>query len=119
MHLHQSARPPKPSHAELRDAFWSAPLDAPLDRKTVAAGLCRSTGWLELLATRGGGPPFLKCGSHRVLYVKRDVLGWWQNYTRRCTSTADQQVAKTKSRQGSAESKSPPSATDAHDAEAT
>jgi hypothetical protein len=86
---HHSARPPRPTQAELRDTFWTAPLDAPLDRKTVAAGLSRSTGWLELLATKGDGPPFLKCGSHRVLYVKRDVLDWWEKYTRRLTSTSE------------------------------
>jgi len=119
MRLSQIAKPPRPSQVELRDVFWSAPIDAPLDRKTVAAGLSRSTGWLELLAVKGGGPPFLKCGSHRVLYVKRDVVAWWENYTRRCTSTSDLQLAKAKRHQESVESKSHPSATEARDADGT
>ncbi len=76
----------------LRNDFWSAPLDALLVRKMVAAGLSRSVGWLELLATKGGGPPFLKVGTHRVLYRKSDVLGWFEKYAIRLTSTSDQRA---------------------------
>jgi hypothetical protein len=62
---------PKPvkSVAELRAEFWNAPDDALLDRKTVAAGIHRSIGWMELKAIHGGGIPFYKCG-RRCLYRK-------------------------------------------------
>jgi len=88
MRLHQSAKPPRPDQVELRNQFWSAPHEALLDRKTVAAGLSRSTGWLELRATRGDGPPFLKVGTHRVLYRKGDVLVWFESYAKQLTSTS-------------------------------
>lgn len=88
MRLHQASKPLRPEHAELRDLFWSAPDEALLDRKTVAAGLSRSTGWLELRARKGDGPIFLKVGTHRVLYKKGDVLAWFENYAKRLTSTS-------------------------------
>ncbi len=93
MRLHKIARPPRPSEAELREAFWNAPMAAPLDRDMTAAGLGYSGGWLELRATKGDGPPFLKAG-HRVRYVKREVLEWWSKYARRMTSTSDKPAAK-------------------------
>src|SRR3954453_8547997 len=88
MRLHQSSRPAKPEQTELRNHFWAAPEQALLDRRTVAAGLSRSTGWLELRATKGDGPPFLKMGTHRVLYRKNDVLAWFDVYAKRLTSTS-------------------------------
>lgn len=89
MRLHQAAKPPRSDMIELRADFWSAPPEALFDRKTVAAGLCRSVGWLELLATNGAGPAFLKAGTHRVLYRKSDVLAWFEQYARRITSTSE------------------------------
>ena len=88
MRLHESARPPKSTKAELRDEFWAAPNEALLSRKVVAAGLSRSSAWLEALAMKGGGPEFLKCGSHRVLYRKKDVLAWFERYATRVISTS-------------------------------
>jgi hypothetical protein len=78
-----------PEIAALRDYFWSAPADALLDRKTVAAGLNRSVSWLEHFVTRGGGPEYLKVGRHRVLYVKRTVLAWFEEYSKRLTSSSE------------------------------
>jgi hypothetical protein len=98
MPLHESARPPRPDRADLRNEFWSAHADALLDRKTVAAGLNRSCGFLEQLATRGGGPAFFKAGTHRVLYRKSDVLSWFEGYAQRITSTPDRAAAKRGSR---------------------
>lgn len=89
MPLHESARPLKPNQVELRNEFLAAPPEAILSRRVVAAGLNRSIGWLELRATKGDGPPYLKVGNFRVSYVKRDVIGWWSNYATRITSTSD------------------------------
>jgi hypothetical protein len=83
MHVHRSAKPPQPDRAALRSEFWAAPDDAWLDRRTVAAGLCMSTHWLEKFVTSGGGPPFRKVGLRRVRYRKRDVLFWFEQYTTR------------------------------------
>ncbi len=89
MLVRQSARPPRAALTELRNAFCEAHADALLDRKTVAAGLNRSVGWLEALATKGGGPAFHKVGTHRVLYRKTDVIAWFDSYARRVASTSD------------------------------
>lgn len=59
MRLNESARPPRPERAELCKAYWDAPTEALLDRKTVAAGLSRSLGWLEQFATKGAATPSL------------------------------------------------------------
>jgi len=92
MHIHSSARPPRPEFALLRNLFCEAHPNALLDRKTVAAGLNRSVGWLEQLATKGNGPPFRKVGTHRVLYQKSEVVAWFDSYARRVTSTSDMYV---------------------------
>ena len=42
------------SDADLRVEFWAAPDAALLDRKTAAAGLGYTVGWLEWAATQGG-----------------------------------------------------------------
>jgi predicted DNA-binding transcriptional regulator AlpA len=83
MRIHRSANPPGPDRAALRSEFWDAPDDAWLDRKTVAAGLGMSISWLEKLATQGNGPPYRKMGKRRVLYRKRDVVAWFENYASR------------------------------------
>lgn len=57
----------------LMHIFWEAPNEALLDRKTTAAGMGMSMGWMELKATHGGGVPFMKCGK-RCLYKKSDVI---------------------------------------------
>jgi hypothetical protein len=88
MVLRQTARPTRADRVSLRDLFWSAPVDAILDRRTVAAGLNRSVSWLEQLATKGGGPEYLKIGRHRVGYRKRDVVSWFDSYVIRATSTS-------------------------------
>jgi hypothetical protein len=76
-----------PSIPDLRNDFWKSPDDALLDRRTTAAGLIRSNAWMELKATTGGGPPFLKCG-RRVLYRKRDVLAWLEANSLQASSTS-------------------------------
>ena len=40
------------SAADLRAEFWRAPDEALLDRKTAAAGLGYTVGWLEWVASR-------------------------------------------------------------------
>ena len=49
-------RPPRASIADLRADFWRAPDESLLDRKTTAAGMGYTVGWLEFVATNGGGP---------------------------------------------------------------
>ena len=84
-----SRAPPRltPTVADLRTEFWNAPLEALLDRPTTAAGLGRSVAWMELKATRGGGPPFIKFG-RRVLYEKRTALEWLRAHSRQVSSTS-------------------------------
>jgi hypothetical protein len=84
----ESARPLKVELAELRDFFWSAPDEALLDRKTVAAGLNRSVSWLEHFVTHGGGPEYLKVGPHRVLYRKGTVVRWFEQYSTKMSSSS-------------------------------
>ena len=77
----------RPSPAALRTEFWSAPADTLLDRSTTAAALNRSNAWLEMKATAGGGPPFLKFG-RRVLYRKSAVLAWLEANSLPASSTS-------------------------------
>ena len=72
----------------LRIEFWEAPVDALLDRKTIAAGLNHSMGWMELKATTGGGVPFYKCGK-RCLYRKSDALKWLETHSKMVNSTSE------------------------------
>jgi predicted DNA-binding transcriptional regulator AlpA len=78
--IHNSAKPPRPDRAALRFEFWAAPDDAWLDRKTVAAGLGMSVSWLEKLVTQGSGPPYRSVGTRKVVYRRRDVLRWFDEY---------------------------------------
>ena len=79
---------PMPTQAELIQLFWSAPDDALLDRKTIAAGLSLSPTTLEIYAVKGGGPTYIKRGQH-VRYTKRDALAWHEAKCRRITSTSE------------------------------
>lgn len=79
---------PISTKAELLGLFWSAPDDALLDRKTVAAGLNLSAITLEIYAVKGGGPAYIKRG-RRVLYVKRDALAWHVAQSCRVASTSE------------------------------
>ena len=87
--LNELARPRRAEVAALRDEYVNAPLDALLTRQVVAAGTNRSISFYEKLASRGGGPAFLKVGARSVLYRKRDVEDWFDGYVRRITSTSE------------------------------
>ena len=76
------------SAADLRVEFWRAPVQALLNRKTTAIGLGYTVGWLEWVATNGGGPVLTKIG-RTVRYRKADVLAWLQANSRRISSTAE------------------------------
>jgi hypothetical protein len=76
------------SDADLRTDFWRAPDQTLLSRKTAAAGLGYTVGWLEWAATHGGGPVLTKLG-RSVRYRKADVLAWLEANSRRIRSTAD------------------------------
>jgi hypothetical protein len=79
---------PRTTATDLRTEFWSAPLEALLDRKTAAAGIGLTVGWLECVATHGGGPVLTKIG-RSVRYRKADVLAWLDANSRRIQSTAE------------------------------
>ena len=66
-------RPQRASIADLRAEFWRAPDESLLDRKTTAAGMGYTVGWLEFVATNGGGPVLTKIG-RSVRYRKADAL---------------------------------------------
>ena len=76
------------STADLRAEFWYAPEDSLLDRKTTAAGIGYTVGWLEAVALTGGGPILTKLG-RTVRYRKTDVLAWLKANSRRIRSTAE------------------------------
>lgn len=84
----QAQRPQRASTADLRAEFWRAPDESLLDRKTTAAGLGYTVGWLEYVATHGGGPVLTKIG-RSVRYRKSDVLVWLRANSRRIRSTAE------------------------------
>lgn len=67
-----STKEPK---SKLINEFWEAHIESLLDRKTTAAGIGMSLGWMELKACYGGGPPYYKF-DRRCLYKKREVLDW-------------------------------------------
>lgn len=87
---------PKPTLAELRDAFWTSPDHALLDRVTTAAGISRSVGWMELKAIRGGGIPYIKSGG-KCLYRKSDALAWIEANGIRVSSTSELPPAQRRS----------------------
>jgi len=76
------------SAATLRAEFWQAPIEALLDRKTAAAGMGYTVGWLEWVATNGGGPTLTKIG-RTVRYRKADVLAWLEANSRRIERTSE------------------------------
>ena len=76
------------STADLRTEFWRAPDQSLLDRKTTAAGMGYTVGWLESVATNGGGPILTKIG-RSVRYRKFDILAWLRTNSRRIHSTAE------------------------------
>lgn len=78
---------PNQTTAELRREFAEAALEEFLTRRVVAPGIGYSQSYLELRATKGGGPPFYKRG-RRVLYKKSDVLAWLEANSQRVTSTS-------------------------------
>jgi len=67
--------------------FLSAPADALLPTKIVAAYLNKSISWFNNKAISGGGVPFIKLGNKR-LYQKQDVLVWLEANTEKVTSTS-------------------------------
>ena len=75
------------TRSTLRVEFDSAPEDALLTQRHVAAWLEKSEGWCELRRTAGGGPPYLKLG-RSVRYRKRDVLAWLNDVAIAATSTS-------------------------------
>jgi hypothetical protein len=56
--------------------FWLSPDESLHDRKTIAAGICHSVRWIELLEKAGIGPPTLRIG-HKKLTKKIDALNWF------------------------------------------
>ena len=68
--------------------FLSAPADALLPTKIVAAFLNKSISWFNSKAVSGGGIPFIKLGNKR-LYQKQDVLNWLDNNTKKVNSTSE------------------------------
>lgn len=72
----------------LRTEFWNAPSNALLDRKTTAAGIGYSPGWMEIKAITGGGIPFHKVG-RRCLYRKSDALAWLKENSKYVRTTSE------------------------------
>jgi len=64
---------------ELRTEFYSRPADALVDRATAAAVFYLTAASFEAMAIKGGGPPY-RCAGRRVLYVKADLLAWYQQH---------------------------------------
>lgn len=78
--------------SELIKLFWTAPDEALLPTKVVAAGLGLSSTTLEIYRIRGAGPVFMKRGNS-VLYTKKDVLAWHDSKTTRVSSTSELNAA--------------------------
>lgn len=68
--------------------FLSAPADALLPTKIVAAYLNKSISWFNCKAVSGGGIPYIKLGNKR-LYKKQDVLDWLNSQTKKVNSTSE------------------------------
>lgn len=71
----------------LRAEFWRADQNALLDRATVAAAHYLSLATMEALATKGGGPKYMRIG-RRALYRKSDVVAWAEQSGRVVENTA-------------------------------
>lgn len=84
----EQTAPTKSTTHDLSVVFWTAPNEALLSRPTTAAGIGYSVSWLELKATRGGGPRMTKIG-RRVLYRKVDVLAWLEINSRTVNHTSE------------------------------
>ncbi len=82
-----TATPVPTAAAQLRAEFWSLPADALLDRSTTAAGTYRSVKALEEMATKGGGPRYIRLG-RKALYRKSDVLQWIEANSQTIENTA-------------------------------
>lgn len=72
--------------AERISVFWTVPNEALLDRRTVAAGIGRSTKWIEMRACYGGFVDFIKAGN-KCLYRKSDVIAWLEANGRRVNAS--------------------------------
>ena len=76
----------KPTPNELRIEFYALPTDALIDRDTVAAVLYLKRQTVELLAIKGGGPPYSRI-CRRALYRKSEFLAWAAKSGRRVENT--------------------------------
>ena len=81
--------------AALRAEFWSLPVDAYVDRETVAATLFVAVVSMEAYATKGGGPKYTRIG-RRALYRKGDVLDWAGENGRKVENTSQLSVGGAK-----------------------
>lgn len=77
----------KADAAVLRAEFYRLPDEALLDRETVAAAYYKAPQTFEVLAIKGGGPPYTRIG-RRALYRKADVLAWAAENGRKVDNTA-------------------------------
>ena len=73
--------------SDLRAEFWSLPPEAMVDRRTIAAVLYVSEPTMEALATKGGGPKYIRIG-RKALYRKSDGLSWAASTGRELQSTS-------------------------------
>lgn len=75
--------------SEMKKSFWSSPMDALFNRKTISVvtGYCMS--WLANQAWQKKGIPYFK-SQRRCLYRKSDVLEWLEkNFEKKNVSTSD------------------------------
>jgi hypothetical protein len=86
--MQMSGSAPKKSKSELYNAFWAAQDDALVERQTMAAGLCMSVAWANVIAVKGGGPAFIKFG-RKSFYRKLDVVDWINKTGRKARSTSE------------------------------
>ena len=69
------------SEPEMIQQFWTAPMDAYFSQKYIAPVAGCSEKTLESDRWRRSGIPFRKVGG-RVLYQKRDVVGWIESHAK-------------------------------------
>lgn len=70
---------PHKTDNELVQIFWAAPIEAFFGQETIAPVTNKSIKTLECDRWRGLGIPYRKVGG-RVLYQKRDVVGWLESH---------------------------------------